>query len=316
MKLNEALENIEDPRIERCKKHKLSDILTICLLGFLCGLTDIENIAYWARQSLDTLRKIIPLENGVPSADTILRVLAIMDPKRFEEVLISVTKTYLDELTAKDIKEFVAIDGKTVRGSRTKSSKGIHIVSAWANKLNLFLGQVKTDVKSNEITAIPELLDLLDLKNTIITIDAMGCQKNIAKKIVEKKADYVLSLKGNQSTLQTDVEDFFKSMNEPNFVKRYAITKSELTVEKGHGRIEKRQTFLCCSLDWLKCRKDWANLNAIGMTIASRTIGDETTVERQYFISSLTDVEQCKKAFRNHWGIENTVLKSVNLMTA
>ena len=112
-------------------------------------------------------------------------------------------------------------------------------------------------------------------------------------------------MKGNQSTLQTDVEDFFKSMNEPNFVKRYGITKSEMTVEKAHGRIEKRQIFLCCSLNWLKCRNDWANLKAIGMTIASRTIVDETTVERQYFISSLTDVEQCKKAFRNHWGIES-----------
>ena len=284
----------------------------LSLIGYICGEKDIESIVEWANLNKENLQKVIPLDNGIPSADTLLRVMGIINPKKFENLLISVTQKYFEELPETVQKEIIAIDGKTIKGSRTKTNTVVHIVSAWACKLQLFLAQVKTNEKSNEITAIPELLDLLDLKNTIITIDAMGCQKDIAKKIVEKEADYVLSLKGNHSIFLNNIKDLFELTKNPIYYKQYKITKSDITIDKDHGRIEKRQTFLCTQLDWLEERKDWANLRGIGMTVSTRIIDGVSTTENRYFITTLTDVHEAAKAMHHHWQIENSVLKSVN----
>lgn len=304
MSIIEALEEIEDKRIDRCKKHKLSDILMLCLLGFLCGLKDIENLVYWAELREKRLKQVMPLENGIPSADTVLRVLSLIDPKQFESVFTKVTHSYFNENSGQD---FVALDGKTIRGSKKEGNKGVHIVSAWAHKLGLCLGQVKTEEKSNEITAIPELLDIIDLKNIIVTIDAMGCQKKITEKIVEKKSDYVISLKGNQSTLHNNVKDFFEAFEDKGFSNKYELQKTERVLEKDHGRIETRQAFLCTDIEWLKEKEGWLGLNAIGMIKSSRTIKGVTVHENRYFITSLKDVDKASKALRAHWGIENSL---------
>lgn len=307
MEIKAALSQIKDFRREHGKKHALVDILLLCVIGFICGHTDIEDIVFWAEYEIERLRKFLELKNGIPSADTILRVLAHIDSKQFERIFTEWTKDYFKaQPPEKDELEIVAIDGKTVRNSnRIHGKKGIHIVSAWADRLGIVLSQMKTDEKTNEITVIPELLELMDLKGMIVTIDAMGCQKEITKKISEKKSDYVITLKANQSSMHDEVKSFFEMKDNETYCKDYEIQKWSCDIQKDHGRIEKREYYLCTHISWLESRSEWSNLNAIGMVSCKRkTLSGEST-DIRYFITSLTDVRKAGKAMRAHWGIEN-----------
>ena len=312
MTLKESLMTIKDFRIDRCKKHNLCDILMIVLIGYLTGCKDMEEIHFSAEVSEEMLRKYLELPNGIPSTDTILRVLAGIDGKELEKVLADYAReTFGSRIPEKEV---IAIDGKTIRRSEyrnhndeSKSHKAAHVVSAFASSMEICFGQVKTEEKSNEITAIPELLELLELKGLIVTIDAMGCQKKIAEKIVEKKADYLFSLKGNQEKLHEDVKDFFNHELDEKYCERYRIQKLSCAVEKDHGRIEKRDYYLCTNLKWLAEKDEWKNLCGIGMARSSRLTKDGESTELRYFITSLTDVNLAAKAMRAHWSIENNL---------
>lgn len=249
----------------------------------------------WFQQVLN-----LELKNGVPSDDTFRRIFAIIKPDELEKSFVSWVKA-INELTDGEI---VSIDGKTICGSRDQQGHVIHMVSAWANQASVVLGKVRTDVKSNEITAIPELLELLELKGFIITADAMGCQKKIVENIVSHECDYVLSLKGNQETLHEDIKLYFDTAaKEPEF---FPLLKTR-TVSKDHGCMEKRCYYLTDDVNWIGQKGEWGKLSAIGMVHSVRIIDGIETSENRYFLSSVTDVKQFARAVRAHWGIENTL---------
>lgn len=286
---------IPEPRIERCKKHQLTDILLLCIIAMVSGVETIEDINFFGITHLKWLKQYLSLPNGIPSADTILRVLARIDHKKFEECFLNWTHGYFRDRVKPGMN--IAIDGKTVRGSATETERGIHLVSAWANELGLVLGQVKTAEKSNEITAIPELLSVLEVSGCVVTIDAMGCQKKIAADITQGKGDYVLSLKENHPETYAEVKGLFPEQE---------LCEAEYSeVTKDHGRIEKREAWLYKDVSWFAGLKDWAGLKAFGCVRSSRTVKDKTSSEYRYFLTSLTDTAQFAHSVRSHWGIEN-----------
>ena len=294
--LQRHFESIEDPRQAKKVTHNLLEIvvMTVCAVVSGCeyweDIVDFCNVkALWFKEKLG-----LELKNGVASHDTFQRVFQLIDPAEFEQCFLS----WIRNVAQKTKGEIVSIDGKTACGSRDAKSKALHLVSAWGSANQLVLGQVKTDEKSNEITAIPTLLEVLDLEGCIVTIDAMGCQKEIAEKIIAKEAGYVLALKGNQTSLHEDVRYYFENDHKLHDFR---------TLEKGHGRIERRKYFLETDIDWLPQRLDWKGLQAIG---AVRSVVEEKGVvrkETRYFITSLTDVEAFAKAVRSHWGVENSL---------
>lgn len=293
---------LRDPRIDRRRRHKLLDILVIALCAALCGIDDWASVELFAELKEDWFRTFLELPGGIPSHDTFGRVFSRLDPNAFEACFRSWIATLAEAAT----EGVVAIDGKSLRGSfDTASSKNpLHMVSAFSARSGLCLGQVATDTKSNEITAIPALLQTLGLKGCIVTIDAMGCQKEIARQIVaDAKADYVLALKGNQGTLHQDVRDYFEAPSEP--WKDAPHTVFEET-DKGHGRIEIRRVIATDNLGWLTQRKEWRGLTSIAQVESTRIIGQKETTERRYYISSLpADASRIESAVRQHWSIEN-----------
>lgn len=310
--MKESLMRVKDFRIERCKKHNLCDILMIVLIGFLTGCKNIEEIHFSAEVCEEMLKKYLELPNGIPSTDTILRVLAGIKGEELEKALAAYAREEFGSQIPE--KEVIAIDGKTIRRSAytnhndgSKSHKAAHVVSAFASSMGICFGQVKTEEKSNEIKAIPKLLDLLELKGLIVTIDAMGCQKKIAEKITGKKADYLFSLKGNQEKIHDDAEEFFSHPLDERYCGRYKIQSVPCAVEKDHGRIEKREYYLCTELGWLDGRDEWKNLGGVGMVRSTRTTRDGVAEEKRYFITSLTNVRAAAKAMRSHWSVENNL---------
>ncbi|MCF8713166.1 ISAs1 family transposase, partial [Corynebacterium parakroppenstedtii] len=248
---------------------------------------------------LDYLKRYLNFEYGAPSDDTLRRFFRALDPESFESCFMKWIESLQLDLAGK----VVAIDGKTSRCSFDKNSRPMHMVSAFVSELGLSLGQVKTAEKSNEITAIPELLELLDIAGAIVTIDAMGCQSKITDKIIDKEADYLISLKGNQGTLNDDVRLAFEQ-------KTKSISYSSFEdVDKGHGRIETRCCTVTNDIDWLKERHpQWKNLNSIVEIESHRDIGGEVSTEKRYYISSLTTTpEVLLQTTRQHWGIENNL---------
>jgi predicted transposase YbfD/YdcC len=295
---------LRDPRIERHKKHKLVDIIVLAICAVLSGAEGWEAIEEYGYTKLEWLRKFIPLENGVPTHDTIARVLSRVSAKGLQECFMSWVMA-VQQATEGQV---VAIDGKRVRRSfdRSAGRNAIHMVSAWGNANGLVLGQLKTDEKSNEITAIPQLLELLELKGCIVTLDAMGGQKEIAEKIIEKGADYVLAVKGNQGQLHEAIVDFFDTAQGADF-QGVPFDYHEET-ESGHGRIEVRRYWTTPVLTTLPHPSAWVGLKIIGMTESERHLGDKVTVERRYSIASLkSDARQFGNAVRGHWGIENSL---------
>jgi predicted transposase YbfD/YdcC len=307
--LFEHLSEIKDPRIERTKWHKLIDILVIAICATICGAESYPDMEEFGRDKEEWLRTFLELENGIPSHDTFRRVFMLIKPVEFQRSFLNWVEG-VRELTDKEV---IGIDGKQSRGSKKKNKKskiqneGLRMVSAWAVKNRLVLGQQKTQEKSNEITAIPELLRLLSLKGCIVTIDAMGCQREIVKQIVEQEADYVISLKGNQGNLHKDVKDYFTWAEKINY-RDIEYDYCE-TVEKGHGRIETRRCWVTEDIDWLEEKDVWAGLKSIVMVEAEReVIGKAISVERRYFISSLSaNAKESLNAVRSHWQIENSL---------
>jgi predicted transposase YbfD/YdcC len=302
---------IEDPRIERRREHKLIDILTIAICAVLCGADDFTAMEAFGEAKEEWFRTFLQLPNGIPSHDTFGRVFSLIDNQKFCECFTSWVSAVTAELGVK----LIAIDGKTSRRSYDKSRNkpAIHMVSAFATEFGLTLGQVKTDEKSNEITAIPALLSRLTLSGCVVTIDAMGCQREIAAKIVDKGGDYVLAVKGNQKELHEDVKLFFDDAADAGF--KDTPHDYYETVEKGHGRIETRRYFTTYDTGWLAAGKKWRGLKMIGMVESEREIGDSKSVERRYYIGSLeNNAKVFGVAVRNHWAIENKLHWSLDVM--
>lgn len=306
--LFDHLSIITDPRIERTKQHLLIDILVIAVCAVICGAEGWTEIEEFGQAKVEWFRKFLKLEHGIPSHDTFRRVFMLLKPQAFQESFLHWVRSVF-EVTSGTL---VNIDGKQLRGSRSRKQardgkEGLRMVSAWAVENSLCLGQVKTQEKSNEITAIPELLRLLEIKGCIVTIDAMGCQKEIVKQIREQEADYCISLKGNQGTLHQEIRDYFYWAERRGF-KEIVHSYCE-TVEKDHGRIEQRRCWATEDIDWLKQKQQWKDLRSIIMVEATREVtGQAATTERRYFISSLpAEANSSLRAVRGHWGIENSL---------
>lgn len=299
-------DKLEDPRIDRKKLYPLADILLIVLCGSICGAQSWRDFVTFGEEKLDYLRRFLALEHGVPSKNTFARVLSSLDPKMFKTCFIDWIQSFQLAL-----KEVIAIDGKTLRKSfdRATEQSAIHMVTAFATSSKLVLGQEKVHDKSNEITAIPKLLDLLSIEGTIVSIDAMGTQKKIAKKIRQKKADYVLSLKGNHSTLHDDIRLFLSTeIEKSRNNKPHRIVEQYEDHDKGHGRIERRICYVADDLNWLGQRSDWCDLKTIAMVESQVIVGNESITEQRYFISSLPpNAKEMAEAIRSHWAIENSL---------
>jgi predicted transposase YbfD/YdcC len=299
----EYFSNLKDPRIDRKKLYPLDEILLVVLGAVICGAEGWADFKLFGEEKLDFFRTYLPFKNGIPSRNTFSRVISSLNPEGFKECFINWMNSFQESMH-----EVIAIDGKTLRHSfdTAKDKPAIHMISAFASKARLVLGQQKVDDKSNEITAIPELLRLLDIKGAIITIDAMGCQKEIAKNIIDKEADYVFSLKGNQGNLFDDVKTFFELGRKEKF-RDTEFDYSEKS-NKEHGRIEMRKCWVSSQIDWIDQKDQWKGFKSIAMIESTRTIKGKTTVESRFFISSLPqNAELFASAVKSHWGIENSL---------
>lgn len=291
--LKTALTKVQDPR--RTSKghilHKLEDILIIGLCTLICNGSDFIDMEEFGNARKQWLQNFLELPNGIPDSDTFRRVFERINPKALSECLYD----WLS-YNRKD-GSVIAVDGKTICGSGNHQHKAYHVISAFVANNHITLGEIVTEEKSNEITAVPELLEMLDIKNNIITADAMSCQKEIVKTIIKKKADYVIALKGNQPKLLENTKLYFTEFKDtiPIFS----------TKEKDHGRIEIREYRLLTDLSWLFEKKDWTGLKAVGEVKSTVYNNGKTSVESRYFISSLTDIERFAYAVRSHWSIEN-----------
>ena len=295
--------NLQDPRQQAKVTYPLDEILLLCLLAVLAGAETITDIALFGRKKLDLLRRFRPFASGTPAHDHLGDILAVLDPEQFQRCFVA----WVAALTGTP-EGVIAIDGKTVRrsGQKRTGQAPIHIVSAFAARQRLVLGQIKVAEKSNEINAIPKLLELLAIEGAIVTIDAMGCQREIAQKIVEKKADYVLALKGNQGTLREDVELFVAEQEAVGF-KDSKISR-EQTVDGDHGRIETRTITMIHDVAWLQQRHNWPGLNAVVIVDSVRETGDKVERERRFYITSLLLVaSMMAPVVRAHWAIENSL---------
>lgn len=300
MNLFEKFEVLEDPRDIRGKKYKLIDILIMTIYGLLCGLKDFTNIADFMKLKEDYFTELLNLENGTPSHDCLSDVFAAIDSKKFMEIFIEWTKEIVKNKTGKNI----SIDGKAIKSATDKinNSSIPYIVSAFIGEIGLSIGQVKVDDKSNEITAIPDLLDLLEIDGATITIDAIGTQEEIVNKIVNKRGHYVLPVKDNQKELKKQIKSQFDSYN--NLYGNKDILNKK-TLEKDHGRIEKREYFLCYDVSKIKDKIKWKTVKAIAYTKVSRTSNDETSVtENYYIIDYKISIEKLIETIRDHWNIE------------
>lgn len=302
--LFERVGEIKDPRVERTKLHSLRDILVIAVCGTICGADNWEEIAEFGESKREWFATFLELENGIPSHDTFRRVFILLDNVELKTLFVEWVSSAVNLSKGK----LVNIDGKNLLGSKEpiKGKKALNVVSAWAAEQAVVLGQVRCEEKSNEITAIPELLKILNLEGCIVTIDAMGCQTEIVEEIINQGADYVISLKGNQGNLHEDIKDYLDWAERIKF-KEIKYDYFETGLEKDHGRIEQRRCWVTEEIEWIESKDKWKNLKSIVMVEAEReVIGGKTSIERRYFISSLeANAELALKCVRGHWGIEN-----------
>jgi predicted transposase YbfD/YdcC len=295
---------LQDPRLNRKKRHSLLDIIAVTVCAVLAGAEGWMNIERFGKSKEIWLRTFLALPNGIPSHDTFGRVFALLNPGAFQQCFIGWVRAVHPA-----VEGVVAIDGKTARRShdQAKGHKAIHVVSAWATENGVALGQIKVDDKSNEITAIPELLPLLEISGCLVTTDAMGCQREIAQTIVEAGADYLLAVKDNQQTLREDVEQEFKEAMADGFA--HMDCQYHETLEKSHGRLEKRQYWYTKDIGGLGTLKSWPHLAGMALCRATRTVKGETSIEDRYFITSSTKrgVIKIAAGIRAHWGVENSL---------
>jgi len=293
---------LTDPRRAHRRLHRLQDIIVIALCAVIAGAQDWQEIELFGRNRRDWLQRFLPLPNGIPSHDTFERVFNRLKPQAFQACFLEWVRAIQETL---DIKH-VAIDGKTLRSSGTAQLGPLHLVSAWATAQRLSLGQVAVDAKSNEITAIPVLLDLLDVNGALVTIDAMGCQKAIARKIKDGGGDYILTVKENQEHLLADIQDALTKAFDTDFAG--LEHDSYETRERGHGRLEYRKYIVVHSTTGIRNVDNWEGLTSIGMCYSERTVNGVTSDETRYFIGSRkTGAKVYGKALRGHWGIENSL---------
>jgi predicted transposase YbfD/YdcC len=289
---------LNDPRVERTKDHLLGDIIFITIAAVLCGAESWYDIEEFGRSKEEWLKKHLKLPNGIPTHDTFNRVFAALDPNELSKCFLEWTQ-FVCRMTKGEV---VSIDGKTLRGTHTEDRKYVvHMVSAWASVNNLVLGQVKVNDKSNEITAIPSLLEVLAIKGCIVTIDAMGCQKTIASAIIDKEADYILAVKGNQREFHEQVQESFRFLQ---------VEQISQQTDFGHGRIEKRTCSVIDDLSMIDQQDKWKGLQCIIKIDAERFIksSGETQQETRYYISSLkANATQLNEKIRDHWKIENSL---------
>jgi len=317
--LIEYYKDLPDPRVDRTKAHDLVDILVIAICALLCGAETFNDMEDFGQAKQEWFKTFLKLRNGIPSHDTFNRVFAALDPQAFLDCFLRWTQS-LRQAVAQEI---VALDGKALRRAMNKKGKIKYVVSAWAESNNLVLGQLKVEEKSNEITAVPQLLRVLELTGCIVTIDAMGCQKKIAQEIIEADADYVLALKGNQETVHEEVKSFLdasleeKKKHRPKgaLMPKEVSRMQELeTVEKDHGRFEIRRYYQSDCMDWFADQAKWEGLRSVGMAESIREIDGKTRVERRYYLSSLKlNVATFARAVRGHWGVENKVHWSMDV---
>jgi predicted transposase YbfD/YdcC len=292
------LEEVPDPRVTAIVDHDLPDLLTIALCTILCGGDSFYDMEEFGEVRLDWLKTFLRLRNGAPTHDTYNRIFQALDPESFGDVLARWTQSVRRVLGG----EVVALDGKAVRRALNRGEDARVIVSAWATESGLLLGQRKVKNKSNEITAVPELLRALELAGCIVTADALHCQKDIAKEIIEADADYVLALKGNQGTAFTEVKAFLDEAIQ----RRESHLVFTQTTDKGHGRVEVRRYWQTEKTGWFADREAWVGLRSVGVVEARRTVNGQDSVERRYYLSSLpANAEKFGRAVRGHWGVEN-----------
>lgn len=297
--------NLADPRLHRRRRHQLLDIIAIAICGVICGCKSWGEIAVYGRKKADWLQTFLALPGGIPSKDTFRRVFARIKPAAFQACFRGWTQALATSLGVKQI----AIDGKTVRRSHDRGAgkSALHLVSAWATANHLTLGQVAVSDKSNEITAIPRLLELLDLSGAVVTIDAMGCQKDIARQVREGDGHYVLAVKGNQERLMEDVQACFAAeLDKADGESSYSYHE---TVERGHGRMESRQYFTIACPRGIRDEALWEDLQTISMVVSERRVaGEEATTDVRYYIGSKPGkAKEYAGYIRGHWGIENSL---------
>ena len=293
---------IVDPRIERNRKHNLLDIIVLTVCAVISGAETWEDIEDYGRYKEEWLARFLPLPNGIPSHDTIRRLFIRLDSDELQRCFLS----WVSAVRGQTEGDVVAIDGKTLRrsGEQASGQSPLHMVSAWAAADGLVLGQRRTEAHSNEITAIPALLELLKIKGCVVTIDAEGLQREITEKIIAKKADYVIALKANQPTVYEEVKYYFSDVDGEDVNDDWVTTHR--TVDKGHGRIEIREYYHCDVVAWLPELAAFAGVRSIGMVKATREIGEKRSTERRYYLSSLPmDAKRFAHAVRTHWSVEN-----------
>jgi len=304
-RLREHFERLQDPRVARSRRHELLDIVVIALCGVICGADSWVEIAEFGLAKLEWFQQFLHLPNGIPSHDTFGRVFARLNPEQLQGCLLAWASALREASGGK----LVALDGKTLRRSHDEASgkSALHLVSAWSTENHLVLGQQKVAGHSNEITALPKLLGMLALEGCTVTIDAMGTQKEIAGKVKEQGADYVLALKGNQRRLYEEVQESFTLAEREGF-QSIGHDRHE-TLNGGHGRIERRRYWTIWDpehIAYLDPGREWAGLRSIGMVEAERRVGEKVSRERRYYLSSLAGAARpFAEAVRGHWGIEN-----------
>ena len=301
---------VEDPRRQHPTTfHALEAILLITILGTICGAQNWVEIEQWGQTQKPWLSEFLELPHGMPSHDTFGRVFALLDPQSLHQAFVA-WMSALAELCS----EIIALDGKAMRRSLDRADgKGpLHVVSAWASRNELVLAQFKVDAKSNEITALPELLALLNLEGNVVTIEAMGCQVEIARQIIDQGGEYVLSLKGNQPSLYVDCVELFAWLKGPQPLDAEVVLGMDEQVDGGHGRVETRQVWCTSALEGVVSCERWPGLTSLVMVESSRHIGGQDEVEQRYYISSLPgasdgDAKRLNSVIRTHWEIENRV---------
>ena len=309
-RLVHVLSSIKDPRVERTRRHKLTDILVIAILALINGADGWSDMEAFGRVREEWLRTFLELPNRIPSEDTFRRVFEMLDTSMFGECVAQIIEDLVSDLADK----VVALDGKTLRHSfdRRRGRSALHVVSAWVTDLGLSLGQIAVEEKSNEITAMPALLSTLDIKRATVTIDAMGCQKSITGEVLARGADYILAVKDNHPTLHKEIEEAF--MDLPGQDRNGMVEDEHVTESNGHGRHERRRVRVIRDIDWLTDIGSWKGAKSIIEVERTRTLDSKTSVERAHFISSLSlGAPILEQRIRAHWGIENALHWSLDV---